>query len=152
MTKILMFSLKMLMARQGSYVLWYVLATNQTIFYGGSKNVIRSSTQLKIVGLIVAMGMPIILSSPVFAATGDVAQVESFIRNVIKVIAGLAGLIATGFFVVGGFTYITSSGNPEQLDKAKRTLTWSAIGLAIVIAAFVISNIVTTLATQAFGS
>jgi len=114
---------------------------------------IRSSTQLKIVGLIVAIGAPIILSSPAFAATtGDVSQVEDFIRNVIKVIAGLAGLIATGFFVVGGFTYITSSGNPEQLDKAKRTLTWSAIGLAIVIAAFVISNIVTSLATSAFGS
>jgi hypothetical protein len=114
--------------------------------------VIRSSTQLKIVGLVVAVGAPIILASPAFAATGDVAQVESFIRNVIKLIAGLAGLVATGFFVAGGFTYITSSGNPEQLDKAKRTLTWSAIGLAIVIAAFVISNIVTTLATQSFGS
>lgn len=113
---------------------------------------IRSSTQLKIVGLIVALGTPLVIASPAFAASGDVAQVESFIRNVIKVIAGLAGLIATGFFVVGGFTYITSSGNPEQLDKAKRTLTWSAIGLTIVIAAFVISNIVTTLATQAFGS
>lgn len=113
---------------------------------------IRSSTQLKIVGFIVALGAPIVLAAPAFAATGDVSQVETFIRNVIKVVAGLAGLVATGFFVAGGFTYITSSGNPEQLDKAKRTLTWSAIGLAIVIAAFVISNIVTTLATQAFGS
>ena len=112
----------------------------------------RSSRQLKIVGLIVALGMPFIFSSPVFAAGGDVAQVESFIKGVIKLIAGLAGLIATGFFVAGGFTYITSSGNPEQLDKAKRTLTWSAIGLAIVVAAFVISNIVTSLATQSFGS
>lgn len=101
---------------------------------------------------VITIGLPIVLASPVFAATGDVGQVESFIRNVIKVIAGLAGLVATGFFVAGGFTYITSSGNPEQLDKAKRTLTWSAIGLAIVIAAFVISNIVTSLATQAFGS
>jgi len=82
-------------------------------------------------------GVPLILSPHAYAATGgDVAQVESFIRNVIKLITGLAGLIATGFFVAGGFTYITSSGNPEQLDKAKRTLTWSAIGLAIVIAAF----------------
>ena len=32
---------------------------------------------------------------------------RDFIRNVIKVIAGLAGLVATGFFVAGGFTYIT---------------------------------------------
>lgn len=104
------------------------------------------------VALFVALGLPFVLAQPAFAASGDVAQVENFIRNVIKVIAGLAGLVATGFFVVGGFTYIMSSGNPEQLDKAKRTLTFSAIGLAIVIAAFVISNIVTTLATQAFGS
>ena len=85
-------------------------------------------------------------------ATGNIVQVENFIRSIIQLIAGLAGLVATGFFVAGGFTYITSSGNPEQLDKAKRTLTWSAIGLAIVIAAFVISNIVTTLATQSFGA
>ncbi|MGB3945647.1 MAG: TrbC/VirB2 family protein [Candidatus Saccharimonadales bacterium] len=112
---------------------------------------IRSSTQLKIVGLIVAIGTPIILSSPAFAATGDVAQVESFIRNVIKVIAGLAGLIATGFFVVGGFTYITSSGNPEKLDQAKRTLFYSAIGLAIVIGAFVLADIISKIAADAFG-
>jgi len=112
---------------------------------------IRSSTQLKIVGLIVAIGTPIILSPPVFAATGDVAQVESFIRNVIKVIAGLAGLIATGFFVVGGFTYITSSGNPEKLDQAKRTLFYSAIGLAIVIGAFVLADIISKIAADAFG-
>ncbi len=112
----------------------------------------RSSTQLKLFLSVILVGLPIILSSPALAQSGDVAQVENFLRNVIKVVAGLAGLVATGFFVVGGFTYITSSGNPEQLDKAKRTLTWSAIGLAIVIAAFVLSNIVTSLATQAFGS
>lgn len=105
-----------------------------------------------IAAAFIAVGLPFVLVESAFAATGDIAQVENFIRNVIKVIAGLAGLVATGFFVAGGFTYITSSGNPEQLDKAKRTLTWSAIGLAIVIAAFVLANIVTTLATQAFGS
>lgn len=101
---------------------------------------------------MLAIGLSVLVAPPVLAQSGNVGQVESFIRSVIQLIAGLAGLIATGFFVAGGFTYITSSGNPEQLDKAKRTLTWSAIGLAIVIAAFVISNIVTTLATQAFGS
>lgn len=111
-----------------------------------------SRKTLSIVALVVAAGLPFVLAHPAFAADANVAQVQDFIRNVIKVVAGLAGLVATGFFVAGGFTYITSSGNPEQLDKAKRTLTWSAIGLAIVIAAFVLANIVTTLATQAFGS
>jgi len=113
---------------------------------------IRSSTKYQIVILIVAVAIPLLLAPPAFAASADVTQVNNFIRNVIKVIAGLAGLVATGFFVIGGFSYITSSGNPEHLDKAKRTLLWSSIGLAIVIAAFVLSNIVATIATDAFGS
>lgn len=113
---------------------------------------LRSSTNIKIVALYVAIGTVFLLSPVASAATADVSQVEDFIRNVIKIIAGLAGLVATGFFVIGGFGYITSSGNPENLDKAKRTLLWSGIGLAIVIAAFVISNIIVTIATNSFGN
>ena len=113
---------------------------------------IRSSTDIKVVFTVVAIGLPFLLAQPALAVSGDAAQIESFIHSIIQLVAGLAGLIATGFFVIGGFTYITSSGSPERLDQAKRTLFYSATGLAIVVAAFVISNIVTTLATKAFGS
>jgi len=41
--------------------------------------------------------------------------------------------------------------NPERMDGAKRTITFSAVGLIIVIAAFVLSTIVTDVATNAFG-
>ena len=111
----------------------------------------RSSTDIKITVLVVALGLPLVLSQPAFAATAGVSNVENFIRSIITVFAGLAGLVATGFLVAGGFTYITSSGNPEHLDRAKRTITYALIGLAITIGAFVISNIVTTLASSAFG-
>lgn len=105
-----------------------------------------------IVALTIISGAPFVLSHPAFAADANITQVENFIRSIIQVVASLAGLIATGFFVAGGFGYITSSGNPERLEKSKHTLIYAAIGLAIVIAAFVISNIVTTLATNAFGN
>ena len=112
----------------------------------------RSSTQNKIVSLIVVLGLPLVLSSPAYAdTTAGVSNVENFIRSIITVFAGLAGLVATGFLVAGGFIYITSSGNPEHLDRGKRTITYALIGLAITIGAFVISNIVTSLATNAFG-
>ncbi len=111
----------------------------------------RSSTDIKIIVLVVALGLPLVLSQPAYAATAGVSNVENFIRSIITVFAGLAGLVATGFLVAGGFTYITSSGNPEHLDRAKRTITYALIGLAITIGAFVISNIVTTLASSAFG-
>lgn len=109
----------------------------------------RRNTKLIAIGVTAAQ---FIYAQPVFAATPGVSNVENFIRSVITVLAGLAGLVATGFFVVGGFSYITSSGNPEHLDRAKRTILYSAIGLAITVGAFVLSNIVTTLATNAFGS
>lgn len=111
----------------------------------------RRISSAKLTALLVSFGLPFVLSGTALAASGNVSSVESFIKSVITVIAGLAGLVATGFFVVGGFSYITSSGNPEHLDKAKRTLLYSATGLAITIGAFVLSNIVTNLATNAFG-
>ena len=110
---------------------------------------------LKVIAILLAFALPLIFTSTVFAqaaTAGGVTQVESFIKNIIQVVAGLAGLVATGFFVVGGFGYITSSGNPEHLDRSKRTLIFSAIGLAITIGAFVLSNVITDIATKAFGN
>ncbi len=91
--------------------------------------------------------------NPVLAAssTAGVGQISSFIKSIIQIMAGLAGLVATGYFIVGGFSYITSSGHPQKLEKAKRTILYSAVGLAITIGAFVLSNIVGSLATNAFG-
>lgn len=107
----------------------------------------------RFVALFVTIGTPLILSHPAFAAApAGVSNVENFIKSVITTIVSIVGLIAVGFFVVGGFSYITSSGNPEHLDRAKKTLIYSAVGLSIAIASFVIGNIVTTLATNAFGS
>lgn len=107
---------------------------------------------MQLVSSLVMFGLPAIVATPVLAANGgSVGQVDSFIRSLIQALAGLAGLVATGFFVIGGFRYITSSGNPQHLERAKRTILFSATGLAITIAAFVLSNIVTTLANSAFG-
>jgi len=94
----------------------------------------------------------LVLASPIFAQSAEVGQIQSFIQSVIQVMVTLSGFIAAGFIVWGGVGYITSSGNPEALDKSKKTILYSAIGLTLVLGAFVISNIVSQLATAAFGS
>jgi predicted small integral membrane protein len=98
-----------------------------------------------------ALILVLISASPALAESADLSKVQSFAQNVIQVLVTIAGLLAAGFFVVGGIGYITSSGNPENLDKSKKTILYSSIGLAVSIAAFVLSNIVTELATTAFG-
>jgi len=92
------------------------------------------------------------LATPAFAASGDVAKIETFIKSVIQILVTLAGLIAAGFFVWGGVGYITSSGNPESLDRSKKTIFYSAIGLVIVLGAFLLTNIISDLASGAFGA
>ena len=95
---------------------------------------------------------PLLVVSPVFAAFADVTKIQTFIQSIITIMVTLAGLLSVGFFVYGGIGYITSSGNPEALDKSKKTILYSAIGLAVVLGAFVLSNIITQVATGAFGA
>lgn len=86
---------------------------------------IKGKSTIKITAVITALGLPIINAHTAFAATAGVSNVENFIRSIITVFAGLAGLVATSFLVAGGFIYITSSGNPEHLDRGKRTITYT---------------------------
>ena len=85
-------------------------------------------------------------------SSGDgLTQIGSFLRSVVRALSGLAGLVATCFFVLGGLSYITSAGNPIALERAKRTLLFASFGLVITIAAFALSDAISNLATQAFG-
>jgi len=92
------------------------------------------------------------LATPAYAASGDVTKIETFIKSVIQVLVTLAGLVSAGFFVWGGVGYISSSGNRESFDRSKKTIFYSAIGLVIVLGAFVLTNIISDLATGAFGA
>ncbi len=106
----------------------------------------------KIIFLQALILTSLIVASPAFAQSADVSKIQNFIKGIIQIFVTLSGLIATGFFVWGGVGYITSSGNPEALDRSKKTIMYSSVGLAIVLGAFVLSTIVTDLATTAFGA
>lgn len=101
--------------------------------------------------LSVASILVVALNSDVAMAVDGAAQAESFIQNIAKTLVGIAGAVAVVFIVIGGFFYITSSGHPEKLDKAKKTLLYSGIGLVVVLAAYAIVDLVAGLARSSFG-
>jgi hypothetical protein len=47
-------------------------------------------------------------------------------------------------FVVAGFFYVTAYGNEQQLEKAKKILIWSVVGLLLVIASYTIIQFLTS--------
>ena len=60
---------------------------------------------------VLVLGLVLSFVSPVHVASADISSVESFIRNVIQLIAVLAGLAATGLFVITGPSF-NSTGGP----------------------------------------
>lgn len=53
---------------------------------------------------------------------------------------GLAFAAATGaiFIVISGYQYIVSAGNPEKIEKAKASLTWSIGGFGLALSSYAI--------------
>ena len=113
----------------------------------------KDSTQVKIIAAVLMTGLPFVVNGWALAAEANgVGQINNFVKNIVQILTGIASLIAVAFIVVGGLHYITSSGNPEHLDRAKRTIMYASLGLVITIAAFAITNTVGDSATKAFGN
>ena len=66
--------------------------------------------------------------------------VSSSIAPVMKALALVGSILCTLFLVIGGYQYITSSGNPERLVRAKKIIKNALIGLVIVLAAALLAN------------
>jgi hypothetical protein len=60
----------------------------------------------------------------------------------LEILLRIAGLVAVVFVIVGGFTFVTSDGQPERAKNARWTIFNALIGLGIVLSATVIVNFI----------
>lgn len=60
------------------------------------------------------------------------------ILDIVRTALLLVGVLALGFLVYGGFLYITSQGDQNQLETAKSTVTHAVIGIAVIGLAYAI--------------
>lgn len=66
---------------------------------------------------------------------------RAYIVPTMVTLISLATLFCTLFIVIGGFRYMTGSGNPEQLYQAKRVIKNAVVGLLLVIASATLTGI-----------
>jgi len=93
--------------------------------------------------------VPASLSLGLFADASNAANVmHAFVAPVMATLCIIASLACTFFLVSGGIQYITSSGDPDKLQQAKKILKNALIGLAIVIAAATLTAIL----SHAYGA
>ena len=103
-------------------------------------------------GVLTLVVLFLVLASPVFALdtglefgrlTGLSSQdIRITIMKIIRVILGLVGLTAIIIIMYGGYVWMTSGGNAEKVDTAKRILRNAVIGLIIIFSAFAIVSFI----------
>lgn len=60
------------------------------------------------------------------------------ITKISSVILLLVGGIAVLFLIIGGFQYITASGNEQGIARAKMTIMYSIIGIGVCLLSYTI--------------
>lgn len=78
-----------------------------------------------------------------FGATDKPVDPRTIISNIIKVFLGLLAITFIILLIYAGFTWMTSNGEEEKVNKAKDTIARAAIGLIIILAAYGITIFVT---------
>ena len=64
------------------------------------------------------------------------------IKKITEIIRTFAIPLGTVMIIIGGIQYMTAGGNEERANKAKKTLLYTVIGIAIVLAADFLVGIV----------
>lgn len=68
-------------------------------------------------------------------------EIINYTNNTLEIITIISTVSAVFFLIKAGYAYITSSGNPQKTQKAKKTIRNVLIGLSLVLAANVITSI-----------
>lgn len=68
------------------------------------------------------------ISSPVYAAPPQLFELLNKFDEMVELIFPLGAIIAVGVFVLGGYMWMTASGDPSRIKMAQGVLTWGVIG------------------------
>ena len=79
----------------------------------------------------------------------DSAGVSNLINQAIQWFIGVGGTVSAVFIVLGGISLMTSNGDPGKVQKAKQTIIYALIGLAIVGLSQIITAFVTNMIREA---
>lgn len=72
------------------------------------------------------------------------ASASGILTNIANILFIFAGAVAVVFLILGGYRYVTSQGNQDLVEKAKKTILYAVIGLILVFASASLFNFIAT--------
>ena len=72
------------------------------------------------------------------APTSTTTALPTYIKYIFNLSIAIAGLVAFGGLIYGGFHYLTSSGNPSAMANAKDQILAAFLGLTLILSSWLI--------------
>lgn len=76
------------------------------------------------------------------SATGGQGSFRTLARTIVNFFLYFLGFVATVMVIYGGILYVTSAGNDDNVNKAKKILLYAIVGILIILLSFAIVNTV----------
>lgn len=70
---------------------------------------------------------------------------ETIFGNVVSAVLALAGIVLFVMFLVGGFRWLTSGGDPKAVEQARGTLSHAIAGLVILLLGFLLLRFISVI-------
>ena len=88
--------------------------------------------------IITKFGIPEV--QPVDEANNS--DLQGSVIAILNAVIGVLSFVCVVVIIIGGVTYMTSSGDTSKVKKAKDTILYGVIGLVVCVLAFAIVNFV----------
>jgi len=89
-------------------------------------------------GLFFSVSFVFAADCPPGQLCNPLSGVENFgtlLEKIFTAVAGIVGAIAVIMLIIAGLLFVTSAGNPEKVNNAKKALTYAIIGIIVALAA-----------------
>lgn len=95
-------------------------------------------------GIVIAPDGVRDINSEIFLTTGDARGIGIFIflSRILQLTTIVAGIIILFNFIISGFTYLTAEGNPKAHETVRNRVTYSVIGILIIVCAYTITGLI----------
>jgi hypothetical protein len=110
----------------------------------------RKSILNALIGLVISMGA-IAMTNLIFDVVGSASKnelgvpeltPEQLLQNGLNLFYYITGIVAVLVIIISGINYTTSLGDSGRVTRAKNMIFYAVIGLAVVFAAYAITNFV----------
>lgn len=77
-----------------------------------------------------------------FSDVPKISDLEGIVERLIGIIPAFAGITLLVMLIVGGFLFITSEGNPQNIERAKKNITAAILGIILIVFSVLILRLI----------